>query len=99
MGSADPPPGKMDDELKSEYMQKSSFLTGGEGRCREQRYADHIFIQIYSRMHHFIVKFSKISLPQAARGIDPLNQNPADALGHTAEYLLKRSSCSTTLCI
>jgi len=31
------------------------------GRCRERRYADHIFIQIYIRMHNFVVKFSKIS--------------------------------------
>ena len=37
------------------------------GRCRERRY-DHIFIQIYFRMHHFVVKFSKFSSPQAARG-------------------------------
>jgi len=29
-------------------------------------------------MHHFVVKFSKFSSPQAARGIDPPNQNPAD---------------------
>jgi len=28
------------------------------GRCRKRRYADHIFIQIYFRMHHFVVKFS-----------------------------------------
>jgi len=38
------------------------------GRCRERRYDDHIFIQIYFRMHHFVVKFSKLSSPQAARG-------------------------------
>ena len=38
------------------------------GRCRERRYADHIFIQIYFRMHHFVVKFSKFSSPQAAKG-------------------------------
>jgi len=38
------------------------------GRCRERRYADHIFIHIYSRMHHFVVKFSKFSSPQAVRG-------------------------------
>ena len=31
------------------------------GRCRERRYADHIFIQIYFIMHHFVVKFSKFS--------------------------------------
>jgi len=48
------------------------------GRCRERRYADHIFIQIYFRMHHFVVKFSKFSSPQEARVIDPHNQNPAD---------------------
>jgi len=34
------------------------------GRCRERRYANHIFIQTYFRMHHFVVKFSS---PQAAR--------------------------------
>ena len=45
-------------------------MTGQAGRCRERRHADHIFIQIYSRMHHFVVKFSKFSSPQAARGID-----------------------------
>ena len=48
------------------------------GRCRERRYADHIFIQIYLRMYHFVVKFSKVSSPQAARGIDPPDQNHAD---------------------
>jgi len=62
----------MDKKLKSENMQKSSFLNilGAirAGRCRERRYADHIFIQIYFRMHHFVVKFSKFSTPQAARG-------------------------------
>ena len=53
IGAADPPPGKMDEKLKSEYMQKNSFLclcyilrAIGAGRCRERRYADHIFIQI-----------------------------------------------------
>ena len=49
-------------------------------RCRERRYADHLFIQIYSRMHHFVVKFSKFSSPQAAREHWPPNQNLADAL-------------------
>jgi len=42
----------MDEKLKSENMQKkSSFLNIMRairaGRCRERRYADHIFIQIY----------------------------------------------------
>ena len=66
---------KMDEKLKSENIQKSSFLclcytlrAIGAGRCRERRYADHIFIQIYFRMHHFVVEFSKFSSPQAARG-------------------------------
>jgi len=49
---------------------KSSFLNIlraiRAGRCRERHYADHIFIQIYFRMHHFVVKFSQFSLPQAA---------------------------------
>jgi len=72
------PPWKMDEKLKSENMQhakKSSFLylwyilrAIRAGRCRERRYADHIFIQIHFRMHHFVVKFSKLSSPQAARG-------------------------------
>ena len=44
------------------------------GRCREWRYADHIFIQIYFRVHHFVVKFSKFSSRQAARGIDPVTK-------------------------
>jgi len=40
----------------------------GEGKVRERRYAGHIFIQIYFRMHHFVAKFSTFSSPQAARG-------------------------------
>ena len=52
----------------------------GEGRRRERRYADHIFIQIYFRMHYFVVKFKKkISSRQAARGHRPPNRNPSDA--------------------
>jgi len=80
------PPGKIDEKLKSENMQKkSSFLNIlraiRTGICRERRYADHIFIRIYFRMHHFVVKFSKFSSPQAARGHWPPNQNPADPPG------------------
>jgi len=64
---------KMDEKLKSENMQKRGSFPNilraiKAGRCRERRYADHIFIQIYFRMHHFVVKFSKFSSPQAARG-------------------------------
>jgi len=53
MGSDDPP-GKIDEKLKSENMQKSSFLNilrairAGRLYYRERRYADHIFIHIYT---------------------------------------------------
>jgi len=56
----------MDIKLKSENMLKKRAIRAGS--CREQVYADHIFIQIYFRMHHFVVKFSKFYSPQAARG-------------------------------
>ena len=69
------PSWKMDEKLKSENTQKRAVFCVcyilraiKAGRCREQRYADHIFIQIYFRMHHFVVKFSKFSSPQVARG-------------------------------
>jgi len=74
MGSADPLE-KWMEKLTSENMQKRALLyvyvilrTIRAGRCRERRYADHIFIRIYFRMHHFVVKLSKFSSPQAARG-------------------------------
>ena len=76
------PPGKMDEKLKSEIMQKSFLClcyilrAVRAGRCRERRYADHIFIQIYFRMHHF--ENWKFSSPQVARGHWPPNQNPVD---------------------
>ena len=79
----------MDEKIKKrKRAKKSSFLclwyilrAIRAGRCRERRYADHIFIQIYFRMHHFVVKFSKFSSPRAARGHWPPNQNPADVPG------------------
>ena len=83
MGSADRP-GKMDEKLKSENMQTRAVMCYTSrairaGRCRERRYADHIFIHIYFRMHHFVVNFlKKFSSPQATRGHWPPNQNPAD---------------------
>jgi len=55
----------MDEKLKSENMQKSSFLNQGGGK---RRYADHTFIQVNFRMHHFVVKFSKFSSTQVAKG-------------------------------
>jgi len=69
MGSVDSP-GKMDEKLKSENVQCLCYILRAirAGRCRERRYADHIFIQMYFRMHHFLVKFSKFSSFQAARG-------------------------------
>jgi len=82
MGSADPP-GKMDEKLKSENTQKkSSFLclcyilrATRAGRCREWRYADHIFIQIYFRMHHFVVKFSENFFASGVKGaLTPLTK-------------------------
>jgi len=86
MGSADP----LENEWKikkRKHAKKSSFLclcyilrAIRAGRCREQRYADHIFIQLYFRMHHFVVIFSKFPSPQAARGHWTHNQNPADVL-------------------
>ena len=69
---------------KRKHARKSSFLclcyilrAIGANRCRERCYADHMFIQIYFSMHHFVVKFS---LCPAASGHWPPNQNPADAL-------------------
>jgi len=63
----------MDEKLKKGKLAKNSRLLNilraiRAGRCRERRYADHIFIQIYFRMHHFVVNFSKISSPHPARG-------------------------------
>ena len=60
---------------KRKHAKNSAFLclyyilrAIGAGRHRKRRYADHIFIQIYFRMHHFSVKFSKFSSPQATTG-------------------------------
>jgi len=87
MGSADPP-GKIDEKLKSENMQKKQFSElGGEGRCRERLYADHIFIQIYFRKHHF----SQIA-PGSKGALTPITKilrTPLVASMHTA--ILHRS--------
>ena len=117
MGSADPPPlEKWMKNLKAKTCKKSSFLclcyicrAIRAGRCRERRYADHIFIQIYFRMHHFVVKFSKYFRLRRQRGIDPPNQNPADVPVSTAadvvsfEFLTRisdeRTSDSVSACI
>ena len=94
------PPWKNGWKINSENMQKKravfcvyvNILTAiRAGRCREGRYADHTFIQIYFRMHHFVVKFSKFSSSQAARGHWPPNQNPADVPG--------RRPCLRVVCL
>jgi len=80
------PPWKNGWKIKNRKRAKKQFseLGWSEGICRERRYADHMFIQIYFRMHHFVVKFSKFSSPQATRGHWPPNQNPADALAEAS---------------
>ena len=66
-------------QKKSSFLCLCYVLTAiRAGRCRERRYADHIFIQINFKLNHFVVKFSNFSSPQATGGIDPFNQNPAD---------------------
>ena len=87
---------------KRKHAKKSSFLclcyilrAIRTGRCRERHYADHMFIQMYFRMHHFVVKFSKVSSPQAARGHWPPNRNPADVPATTITLL--ETCCSVTV--
>ena len=87
---------------KRKHTKKTSFLclcyilrAITAGRCRERRYADHIFIQIYFTMHNFVVKFSKFSSPQAARGHWPADQNPADVPGCEYVYMVKTSQFTT----
>jgi len=58
MGSADPP-GNMDEKLKSKNMQQRAVFLClcyilraiRAGRCRERRYAGHIFMQIYAHQY------------------------------------------------
>jgi len=84
MGSADP-----QEKIKKRKLAKmSSFLclcyilrAIMAGRCRQWRYADHIFIQIYFRMHHFVVKLFEIFFASGGKGHWPPNQNPADVPG------------------
>jgi len=50
--------------------------------CRERRYADHLFIQIYFRMQQFIVNFFYNFLRLGWQGaLTHLNQNPVDVPG------------------
>ena len=98
-----PPAGKMDEKLKYENMQKRAvclcyiLIAISAGRCTERRYADHIFTQIYFKMHQFVLKFSKFSSPQAVRGHWPPTKNPADALG-TVDSLQSRGTMQKWAC-
>ena len=66
------------------------FESNRAGRCRERRYADHVFIQIglYFRraFHHFVVNFSN----------DPLNQNAADVTACSGYSVTGRNPPSAT---
>ena len=93
MGSADPL--KNGRKIKTrKHAKKSSFLclcyilrAIRAGRCRERRYADHTFIQIYFRMHHFVVKFSNFLRLKRQGGIDPPpDQNPAGVSARSSQY-------------
>ena len=67
----------MDEKLSEKHAKKEQFYVYVRaGKCRERRYVlTTYFFQIYFRMNHFVIKFSS---PQAAWGIDPSSQNPAD---------------------
>jgi len=58
-------PWKMYKKLKSVNMQKRAVFWIFWDRSGQA--GDHIFIEMYFRMHHFVVKFSKFSSPQVAR--------------------------------
>jgi len=78
MGSANPLE-KMDEKLKSENTQKSSFLclcyilrAIRAGRCRERRYADHISDILQDTP--FRSQIFKIFFASGEGGIDPLTK-------------------------
>ena len=53
----------------------------GQAGVENGAHADHIFIQMYFRMHHFVVIVFHFLRLRRQGGIDPPNQSPADALG------------------
>ena len=69
------------------------------GRCRERRYADHVFIQMYLRMHHFVVRFSspKAALTEILRTfLDFTPDRPtmrAASMGPIARHTMLESLC------
>ena len=77
------PPGKMDEKLKSENMQKRAVFkclcyilrTIGAGRCREWRYADHIFISDILQSAPFRSQIFKIFFASGGKGaLTPLTK-------------------------
>jgi len=48
-------------QKKSSFLCLCYILIAIRAGIGQWRYADHTFIQIYFNMHHFVVKFSKIS--------------------------------------
>jgi len=85
MGSANPPPRKMDEKLKSESMQKRAvfyvYISRAirAGRCRERRYADHIIYSDIGLLHApFRSQIFKICFASGGKGALTPNQNPAD---------------------
>jgi len=65
----------MYEKIKSENMQKKTAVyvifweqSGQAGVENGAMLTAYLFRCIYFRMHHFVVKFSQFSSPQAARG-------------------------------
>jgi len=95
------PPWKNGWKIKKRNMRKRACLgyilrAIRAGRRRERRYADHIFIQIYFRMHHFVVKFSKFSFRLRRQGgIDPLTKILRTPLHSGTVFRVSSSECET----
>jgi len=84
MGSADPPPGKIDEKLKSKNMQKEQFSEWGGGEVIRvmtgwSSYANHTFIQIYTMQNaQFCSQIFKMFFASGdKKALTPPNQNPS----------------------
>ena len=66
--------GSVKSQKKKKWISDATYAAIRAGRCRERRYADHIFNQIYFRMHHLAVKFSKFFRLRRQGDIDPLTK-------------------------
>jgi len=102
MGSAAPPPGKMDEKLKRKHARKSSFIclcyilrAIRTGRCGERRYAGHIFIHIYSDILQnapFRSQIFKIFFASGGKGaLTPLTKILRTFLVTVADICLSRA--------